>query len=118
VFVLGTATCAVLGLALSSLPRSTRGSSAVFSLPYLVLSFISGVYFVFRDLPPVLQQVAALFPLKWLCQGLRSVFLPAAAAVAEPARSWETGKIALVLGAWFVAGLVLCLTTFRWLDRE
>ena len=118
VFVLGTASCAVLGLALSSLPRSTRGSSAVFSLPYLVLSFISGVYFVFRDLPPVLQQVAALFPLKWLCQGLRSVFLPAAAAVAEPARSWETGKIALVLGAWFVAGLVLCLTTFRWLDRE
>ena len=97
---------------------STRGSSAVFSLPYLVLSFISGVYFVFRDLPPVLQQVAALFPLKWLCQGLRSVFLPAAAAVAEPARSWETGKVTLVLGAWFVAGLVLCLTTFRWLDRE
>jgi ABC-2 type transport system permease protein len=45
-------TCAVLGLALSSLPRSTRGFSAVFSLPYLVLSFISGVYFVFRDLPP------------------------------------------------------------------
>ena len=118
VFVLGTATGAVLGLALSSLPRSTRGSSAVFSLPYLVLSFISGVYFVFRDLPPVLQQVAALFPLKWLCQGLRSVFLPGAAAVAEPARGWETGKIALVLGAWFVAGLVLCLTTFRWLDRE
>src|SRR3984885_11077910 len=60
VFVLGTATCAVLGLALSSLPRSTRGSSAVFALPYLVLSFISGVYFVFRDLPPVLQQVAGL----------------------------------------------------------
>jgi ABC-2 type transport system permease protein len=118
VFAAGTATCAVLGLALSSLPRSTRGSSAVFSLPSLVLSFISGVYFVFRDLPPVLQQVAALFPLKWLCQGLRSVFLPAAAAVAEPAGSWETGKIALVLGAWFVAGLVLCLTTFRWLDRE
>ncbi len=49
VFILGAAACAVLGLALSSLPRSTRGSSAVFNLPYLVLSFISGVYFVFRD---------------------------------------------------------------------
>jgi ABC-2 type transport system permease protein len=118
VFVLGTAACAVLGLALSSLPRSPRGASAVFNLPYLVLSFISGVYVAFRDLPPVLQQVAALFPLKWLCQGLRSVFLPAAAAVAEPARGWELGQVALVLGAWFVAGLVLCMTTFRWLDRE
>jgi ABC-2 type transport system permease protein len=118
VFVLGTAACAMLGLALSGLPRSPRGASAVFNLPYLVLSFISGVYVVFRDLPPVLQQVAALFPLKWLCQGLRSVFLPAAAAVAEPARSWELGRVALVLGAWFVAGLVLCMTTFRWLDRE
>ena len=118
VFVLGTAACAVLGLSLSSLPRSPRGASAVFNLPYLVLSFISGVYVVFRDLPPFLQQVAALFPLKWLCQGLRSVFLPAAAAAAEPARSWELGRVALVLGAWFVASLVLCMTTFRWLDRE
>ena len=117
VFVLGGAACAMLGIALSSLPRSARSSTAVFSLPYLVLSFISGVYFVFSSLPAGLRQVAALFPLKWLCQGLRAAFLPGFMRSAEPAHSWELARVALVLGAWFVAGLVLCLTTFRWRER-
>jgi ABC-2 type transport system permease protein len=118
VFALGGAACALLGMALSSLPRSARSSTAVFSLPYLVLSFISGVYFVFGSLPPGLQQVAAVFPLKWLCQGLRAAFLPGRLQAVEPAHSWELGRVALVLGAWFVAGLVLCMTTFRWRERE
>ena len=31
-----------------------------------------------------MQQVAALFPLKWMCQGLRSVFLPESFGAQEP----------------------------------
>ena len=65
-----------------------------------------------------MQQVAALFPLKWMCQGLRSVFLPESFAPQEPAGSWELGRVALVLGAWCVLGLVLCLFTFRWTTRR
>ena len=61
-----------------------------------------------------MQQIAALFPLKWLCQGMRSVFLPDSFASQEAAGSWELGRIALVLGAWCVGGLLLCLATFRW----
>jgi ABC-2 type transport system permease protein len=61
--------------------------------------------------------VAAIFPLKWMAQGLRSVFLPDALAAVEPAGSWELGRTALVLAAWCVAGLVLCVATFRWQDR-
>jgi ABC-2 type transport system permease protein len=80
----------------------------------IVLQFISGVFFVFTDLPPWMQQIAALFPLKWMCQGMRSAFLPDSFASFEAAGSWELGKVALVLGAWCVGGLVLCLTTFRW----
>jgi len=34
--------------------------------------------------------------------------------VAEPAHSWELGKVALVLLAWIVGSLILCLRTFRW----
>jgi ABC-2 type transport system permease protein len=49
-----------------------------------------------------------------MAQGLRSAFLPAHAAVLEPAHSWEHGKTALVLAAWVAAGLVLCIRTFRW----
>jgi ABC-2 type transport system permease protein len=115
VLVLGAATCSLLGIALSCLVRaSTRSAVAVLNLPYLVLSFISGVYFVFSQLPTGLQRVAAIFPLKWICQGLRSAFLPDKLLVAEPAHSWEHGRIALVLGAWLVASLVICIRTFRW----
>ena len=62
-----------------------------------------------------MQQVGAVFPLKWMAQGLRSVFLPDTAAPAGAGRHrWEHGRIALVLAAWCVGGLVLCLMTFRW----
>jgi ABC-2 type transport system permease protein len=54
---------------------------------------------------------------KWLAQGLRSVFLPDALAAREPAGSWELGTVALVLALWCVVGLVLCALTFRWQDR-
>ncbi|GAA4135305.1 ABC transporter permease [Actinomadura keratinilytica] len=118
VFVLGVAACTLLGIAVSSVPRSGRSAAAVLNLPYLVLQFISGVFFVFGDLPSGVQQVGALFPLKWMCQGLRSALLPDALLAAEPARSWEHGRIALVLAAWCIGGLVLCLTTFRWKRRH
>jgi ABC-2 type transport system permease protein len=118
VFLLGVATCTLLGIAASSVPRSARSAAAVLNLPYLVLQFISGVYFPFNQLPHGLQDVAAVFPLKWLCQGLRSVFLPDYLRFLEPAHSWELGRVALVLGAWLVGSLVLCLRTFRWQGQE
>jgi ABC-2 type transport system permease protein len=114
VFLLGVAACTMMGIAASSLPRSGRSAAAVLNLPYLVLQFISGVYFPFNSLPKTMQTIAALFPLKWMCQGLRSVFLPDSLLVAEPAHSWELGKVALVLLAWTVGCLILCLRTFRW----
>lgn len=118
VSVLGLTVCTLLGIAFSSLPRSGRSASAWVTPVVLVLQFISGVFFVFAQLPQWMQRVAALFPLKWLTQGMRSVFLPEAFARNEPAGSWELPMVALVLVVWAVAGLVLCLTTFRWLRRD
>jgi ABC-2 type transport system permease protein len=114
VFVLGTIACTLLGIAASSVPRSARSATAVITLPFVVLQFISGVYVPFTLVPPWLRDIGSIFPLKWICQGLRSVFLPTQAASLEPAGTWEHGRIALVLTAWIAAGLVLCLTTFRW----
>ena len=114
VFVLGTVACSLIGIGISSLGRSATNSFPVITLPFLVLQFISGVYVPFNNVPPWLQHIAAVFPLKWMAQGLRSVFLPAQAATLEPGHAWELGQTALVLAAWIVAGLVLCLTTFRW----
>lgn len=118
VTMLGLTACTLCGIAFSSVSRTARGATATATPVALVLQFISGVFFVFTDLPSWMQQVAAIFPLKWMCQGLRSVFLPEAFAAQEPAGSWELGKVALILAAWCVIGLVLCLRTFRWsLDR-
>lgn len=116
VFLLGVFGGTVLGIAYSSL-ASSRSVGAVVIGPMVVLQFISGVYIAFDEVPPWLQQVAALFPLKWVAQGMRSVFLPAELASSEMAGSWETGRTVLVLTSWALGGLVLCLLTFTWFKR-
>lgn len=65
-------------------------------------------------LPKVMVDIASFFPVKWICQGFRSVFLPESAVINEMAGSWELPRIALVLGIWVVAGLLLAKLTFRW----
>ncbi len=117
VSVLGAAACTLLGIAVSTLCRNGRSASATVTPIALVLEFVSGVFLPFDQVPGWLQDVASVFPVKWLAQGLRSVFLPDALAAQEPAGSWELGRVALVLGAWCVAGLVLCVLTFRWQDE-
>jgi ABC-2 type transport system permease protein len=116
--VLGATTFTLLGIATSALPRSSRSASAVISPIVIVAQFVSGVFFVFSDLPPWMQQLGAIFPLKWLTQGMRSVFLPEELARREPGGSWEHGRVALVLVAWAVVALVLALRTFRWESRR
>jgi ABC-2 type transport system permease protein len=118
VSVLGLLCCTLLGVAFSSVPRSGRGASALVTPIVLVLQFTSGVFFQYDELPPWMQQMAALFPLKWLCQGMRSVFLPDSFQRQELAGSWELGKTALVLTLWSAAALVLALRYFRFRRRD
>ncbi len=116
VFGLGAFAGTVLGTAYSSL-ASARSVGAIVIAPMLILQFISGVYFAFTDIPSWLQQIASVFPLKWIAQGMRSVFFPDSMASLEMGGVWEHGRTAMVLGVWAVAGLVLCVLTFRWFKR-
>ena len=118
VAVLGAAACTLLGIAISSLAKNGRSASATVTPFALLLQFISGVFFQFSEIPTWMQTFASFFPLKWMAQGLRSVFLPDALAASEPAGTWELGRVALVLALWCVAGLVLCVLTFRWQDKH
>jgi len=118
IFVLGTATGTICGIAYSSVPRSAKSAGAVVSPVVIVLQFISGVYFVYSNLPAWMQNVGAFFPLKWLTQGMRSIFLPDSYRAQEVARSWELPQTALVLAVWGIVGLVICLRTFRWQRRD
>jgi ABC-2 type transport system permease protein len=118
VYLLGIMTSAVLGIALSRVPRTGKSATAVIIPIVLVLQFISGVYLQFSILPDWLQNVASVFPLKWMAQGMRSVFLPASFARIEQSGTWDLGLVALVLGIWLVGGLIAARLTFRWIRKD
>jgi ABC-2 type transport system permease protein len=115
VFGLGVVASSVLGIAMSSIPRSAKSASAVFNLPFLGLMFISGVFIESNSIPDWVQTVAGVFPLRWLASGMRSVFLPAEfEQVFEPGGSYDLDIGAAVLAAWVVVGFVFAVATFRW----
>ncbi|WP_433365128.1 ABC transporter permease [Streptosporangium sp. CA-115845] len=114
VLTLGTVTCALAGIAYSAAIPNSRSAAAIVTPVFMVLQFISGVFYPFHQLPEWMQNTAALFPVKWMAQGFRSVFLPDGFTVVEPAGGWELGRIALVLGLWAVGGLLLTALTFGW----
>jgi ABC-2 type transport system permease protein len=115
--VLGSASSTALGIAFSIVPKSGRGASAVVSPIVIILQFFSGVFFVFTQLPSWMQQVAAIFPLKWLTQGMRSVFLPDSFATQEVAKSWETERTVAILLVWLAIGIFFSVRKFKW-DRN
>lgn len=114
VAVLGAVAGTTAGIAASRLAKTPASAGVVFAAIALVLQFFSGVFFVYSELPSWMQQVAALFPLKWMTQGLRSATLPDQAQVAEVAGSWEHGMTALVLAVWVIMAVVVSTRTFRW----
>ncbi|MGI8881994.1 MAG: ABC transporter permease [Jatrophihabitans sp.] len=118
VFGLGVTACTLLGLAVAGLIRNGRSAAAVVSPIAILIQFISGVYFVYGELPPWLRAVGSVFPLRWMTLGLRSVFLPDSFAASEPGHSWQHPMTALVLGIWCVAGLLVTLRTFRWMSER
>jgi ABC-2 type transport system permease protein len=117
VLLLGVASCTLFGLGLAGLIPNGRSASAIVTPFAIILQFLSGVYFVFGDLPGWLQTVGAIFPLKWITQGMRSVFLPAGFHQLEPQHSWHHVQAVLVLGAWCIGGLLVTVRTFRWTPR-
>ncbi|NYD67260.1 ABC transporter permease [Agromyces atrinae] len=118
VFVLGVITSALLGIALSALPRSGRSATAVVVPILLILQFISGVYLQFYALPEWMQNIASIFPLKWMAQGMRAVFLPEEFAALEQNGVWDLGAVGIALLVWLVIGVVVSRITFRWIRRD
>ena len=117
VFALGLGTCAGLGVLLGGWVKDGRTAAAVTLPPFLVLQFVSGVFFPLNQLSPGLRDFGQIFPLTWMCRGLRSVFLPDQALAAEPTHAWLLPQTAVVLAVWLVGSLLLAARTFRWKEK-
>ena len=103
---IGSLALACLGYAVSSAIGTADAAQPVVLALTLPLSFISGVYIPFTQLPSALQHVAQAFPLQHLVAALGRGFLPGTHGVA-----WA--DLAIV-AAWGLAGLVVALRRFRW----
>ena len=114
----GLAASSLLGIALSSVPRSGKSASAVVLPITLVLQFISGVYLQFYGLPTWMQNLASAFPLKWMAQGMRAGLPARGLPAARGRKRLESRGVAGALGIWLVVGLVLTRLTFRWIRRD
>lgn len=114
VLALGAAACSLCGLAYTSLIPNAGSASAIVTPPFLVLQFISGVFYPFNQLPSWMQTLASVFPLKWMTQGFRYVFLPEQFQVVEQGGQWNLGGVATMLAAWVAIGGLLTVVTFKW----
>lgn len=113
VTTLGLLAVVPLGAAIGAVLPNPREALALIMLPVMGLLVTSGTVFPITSLPVPVQQVASVFPLKWMAQGLRSALLPDAARTAEAAGSWELPTVALVLTAWAVLGFLLAVPLLR-----
>ena len=118
VFVLGVATSALCGIALSAVPRSGKSATAVVIPIVLVLQFISGVYLQFRSCPSGCRTSPACSPLSGWRRACARCSCPTTSRCSSSTAHGTSAGVAVALVAWLVIGLVVSRLTFRWIRRD
>ena len=118
VLALGMLATLPIGMVLGSVVPNTQKVGTWGMLPVLVVTAISGIFIPVQALWGWVQTVAQVFPTYWIGLGMRSAFLPDAAASLELGGSWRTGQTVLVLTAWAVAGLLVTPVVLRRMARR
>ncbi len=118
VLALGLLATLPLGMILGSVVPGTQKVGTWGMLPVLVVTAISGIFAPVQALWGWVQAVAQMFPVYWIGLGMRSAFLPDAAAAVEVGGSWRTGLTVLVLAAWAVFGMLVTPRVLRRMARR
>jgi ABC-2 type transport system permease protein len=106
--VVGAVAFCCLGYALTTFVHSADAAQPMVQAIMLPLYFISGVFIPNVNLPGWLQDVAKVFPVQHLADGLHHAFDP---ATHGSGIVWsDIGVLAL----WGVAGLAIALVRFTW----
>jgi ABC-2 type transport system permease protein len=113
VTVLGLLATMPLGIIIGSLVPGVQKVGTWGMMPIMVLLGISGVFTSMDSLWGWVRGVAQMFPMYWMALGMRSAFLPEAAAAVEIGGSWRTLETVGVLSAWAVFGLVVAPIVLR-----
>ncbi|TQL57323.1 ABC transporter permease [Propioniferax innocua] len=114
VLLLGTAACTMAGFAYCALIPNAKSAAAVTTPPFMILQFISGVFYPFHMLPGWMQTIASVFPLAPMTRGFRHVFLPDTFKAVEAGGVWNLQGIVVTLVAWIILGTFLTAITFKW----
>jgi ABC-2 type transport system permease protein len=118
VVVLGLLATLPIGMVIGSLVPGVQKVGTWGMLPVIVLTTISGIFFPVQALWGWVQVVAQVFPTYWIGLGMRSAFLPDAAAAVELTGSWRPLPTVLVLAAWAVLGALVTPRVLRRMARR
>lgn len=117
VLALGLLATLPIGMMIGALVPNAQKVGMWGMLPIMVLAGISGIFYPIQALWGWVQVAAQIFPMYWLGLGMRSAFLPDAAAAAEIGDSWRTLATVAVLGAWAIVGALLAPALLRRMAR-
>jgi ABC-2 type transport system permease protein len=119
VIVLGLLATMPIGMVIGSLVPNAQKVGTWGMVPIMVPAGISGISFPMQLLWGWVQLIAPVFPMYWLALGMRSAFLPDAAAALEITGTWRTLEtVAVVLGTWAVVGLLVTPVVLRHMARR
>jgi ABC-2 type transport system permease protein len=118
VLVLGLLATMPLGILIGSLVPNAQKVGSWGMMPIMVLAGISGIFYPIQQLWGWVQVIAQVFPMYWLGLGMRSAFLPDAAAAVEIGGSWRPLETVAVLTAWAIAGAVIAPPVLRRMARR
>jgi ABC-2 type transport system permease protein len=107
---LGSATFTALGVALVRYIKNAEAAPAVVNAAILPLTFISGIWFHFH-LSPTLTDIAKVFPVRALADGLQHAFNPFTTG-----SGFESSDL-LTLAVWLAVGAVGMVRFLRAPDR-
>jgi ABC-2 type transport system permease protein len=104
---LGTAAFTPLGIGITRFIPNAEAAPVVVNLVILPLTFISSIWFPTDGMPTALIDIAKLFPIRALADGLQHVFDPRTVGV-----GWS-GQDLGTLAIWTVLGVFLMLRFLR-----
>jgi ABC-2 type transport system permease protein len=105
--LLGTAAFTTLGIGVTRFVPNSEAAPVVVNVIVLPLTFISSIWFPADNLPNWLKEIASIFPIRALAEGLQYVFDPRRSGAGVSATDIRT------LAIWTVVGIFLMIRFLR-----